>query len=100
MKTKDEYIQYIQWHLYDFISWTGEWLAQPAILIGPYGSVSITIGHVFLAYFILSALGLLWLRYKLNQANYPTNNEMNDAYEDWLESKGELAAEYGEKPWK
>ena len=86
--------------LYDIIAKTGEWLVVPAALVGPHGSVYITIGHIFLTYFILSVLGLLWLAYKLKHATYPTDKELNDAEADWLYSKGELATEYEEEQWK
>jgi hypothetical protein len=74
--------------IYDVISWTGEWLSTPAALIGPHNSVYITIGHIFLAYFILSVFGLLWLSYKLKYATYPTDEELNDAEADWFYERG------------
>ena len=52
--------------MYYIISWTGVWLASPAIFIGPFDAVVITIGHIFLTYFIISVISLLWLAYKLN----------------------------------
>jgi len=100
MKIWDEYIIYIQWHLYNFVQLTGEWLEQPAILLGKYefvldgktwtmfSGVSITIAHIFLLYFIISAIGLLWLAYKLKYAKYPTDEELNDAEADWLYELG------------
>ena len=47
--------------IYDVISW----INQPAMTIGPYDSVYINIGHIFVGYFILSAMGLLWLSFKI-----------------------------------
>ena len=52
--------------IYDIISWTGVWLASPAVSIGPFDAVVITIGHIFLLYFMVSTISILWLAYKLN----------------------------------
>ena len=66
MKTLDEYIMFVEIQIYDFISWTGVWLTSPAISIGPFDSVIITIGHIFMLYFIISGLAVIWFTYRLN----------------------------------
>ena len=70
--------------IYDIISKTGEWLVIPAALIGPYGSVYITVGHKFFLYFILNAIGLLWLSYKIRNA--PISDEEIKYWEDKIDT--------------
>jgi len=65
IKTIDEYIMFFEWHLYDFLSMTLAWLNQTVVALGPFGSVPVTIGHIFLLFFIISVLAHCWLQYKL-----------------------------------
>ena len=65
MKTLDEYIMFFEWYLYDFLSATLAWLNQTVVALGPFGSVPVTISHIFLLFFVIITLGYCWLQYKL-----------------------------------
>jgi len=68
MKILDEYIMYIQWHWYYFIDLTGEWLVSPAIYLGPFDNVVLSIGHVLMFTLMLTTCGYLVTLVRLARA--------------------------------